>query len=83
MARVNNSDEILQSTLTALKDKTEGVNLLVSGCFLEDVSAIDLMSEADMVLIVEQRKVSKFAEVEKLLETVVNMNKPLLGYIMY
>ena len=41
------------------------------------------MSEADMVLVVEQRKVSKFAEVEKLLETVVNMNKPLLGYIMY
>ena len=77
------SDEILQSTLTALKDKTEGVNLLVSGCFLEDASAIDLMSEADMVLVVEQRKVIKFAEVEKLLETVVNMNKPLLGYIMY
>ena len=77
------SDEMLADTLSILKDKVSNVNLTVSGCFTEDASAIGMIMQADSVIVVESRRVSKFAQVQKLLETIVNMDKPLMGYIMY
>lgn len=77
------SDEMLADTLSILKDKVPNVNLTVSGCFTEDASAIGMIMQADSVIVVESRRVSKFAQVQKLLETIANMDKPLMGYIMY
>ena len=74
---------MLADTLSILKDKVPNVNLTVSGCFTEDASAIGMIMQADSVIVVESRRVSKFAQVQKLLETIANMDKPLMGYIMY
>lgn len=77
------SDELLQDTMSILKDKVQDIQLTVSGCFTEDASAIGMVSAADKVIVVEKRRESKFAEVQKLLETIANMDKPVMGYIMY
>ncbi|MDD5853763.1 MAG: hypothetical protein PUD03_06705 [Lachnospiraceae bacterium] len=77
------SDELLQDTMSILKDKVQDIQLTVSGCFTEDASAIGMVSAADKVIVVEKRRESKFAEVQKLLETISNMDKPVMGYIMY
>lgn len=77
------SDEILNDTLAILKDKVADINLVVSGSFEEDAKAIGMVADADAVILVECRRVSKFAQVQKLFETVTNMKKTILGYIMF
>lgn len=77
------SDEILNDTLAILKDKVVDINLIASGSFEEDAKAIGMVANADAVVLVEARRKSKFAKVQKLLETVYNIKKPVLGYIMY
>ena len=77
------SDEILNAALDILKDKVQDVSLSASGCFTEDASAIGMIREADQIVVVEKRRTSRVAEVQKLLETASTMDKPELGYIMY
>ena len=77
------SDEILNAALDILKDKVQDVSLSASGCFTEDASAIGMIREADQIVVVEKCRTSRFAEVQKLLETASTMDKPVLGYIMY
>ncbi len=76
-------DEILKQTADMLKDKVGGISLTVSRCFGEDVAAVGMIKSADAVILVEMSKKSKFVRVQELIETVQNMKKPVLGYIMY
>lgn len=76
------SEEVLKGLAAKLQERLPGRMLELAGDINRNPAALRKISEYSEIILVEVRKVSKYREIEKEIETVFNMKKNFTGYIV-
>lgn len=76
------SEEALKGLTAKLQERLPGWKLEFAGDINRNPAALRKIPEYSEIVLVEARKVSKYREIEKEIETVFNMKKNFTGYIV-
>ncbi|MCI8659812.1 MAG: hypothetical protein HFG54_06150 [Lachnospiraceae bacterium] len=76
------SDSIIQVT-DYLKDRLPNVQVITGGNILQNVDAIQKLSECDSVVFVEQCNYSSYHSIELELEKAYDLKKEIVGFIVF
>lgn len=75
-------EEILQDLVIKLKEKLPELKLGFGADMTREVSTLREISEYDAIILVEARAESRYRKIEREVETILNMKKNIIGYIV-
>ena len=75
-------EEHLKQLTVRLQEKTADIKLDYAADLIRNVTTLKRISEYDRIVLVETRGSSKYRDIDKEYETIINRNKEVVGYIM-
>lgn len=75
-------DAHLQDIVTHLKKSLTERTIVYGGNLITDVSALQMLPSCDGIILVERRGYSNYSNIEREIETVDNLHKAIVGYIL-
>ena len=76
------SGDKLEQAAKELRSRIDGVQILVGVDIANSVESLKLLKETDQVILVEERGLSKCADIQEQLELVRSLHKPVIGGIV-
>ena len=76
------SGDKLEQAAKELRSRIDGVQILVGVDIANSVESLKLLKETDQVILVEERGLSKCADIQEQLELVRSLHKPVIGCIV-
>ena len=75
-------EEHLKQLTERLQEKANDIKLDYAADLIRNVTTLKRISEYDRIVLVETRGSSKYRDIDKEYETIINRNKEVVGYIM-